>query len=533
MPISLILLFICSVSIANLEITVKPNKGWGKVSTSNIKELCKNVSLHFQEQLRDEHKIDGKLTIVYRAQGPVAFYRNFFGGNPNEYKIGLKVTDTHWSQFSYQFAHEFCHILMRHDTTHLNNPNIWFYESLCELANLWVIRRMGETWSWRAPYKGWQGWRHNLTNYANHLLNRQEIQYNGTGKQWLNKWESKMREDINTHFDYAKVSQLSYKFLRIFEKNPEAWNAVRQIPASKQKMDKFMSEWYNKVDIADKQFVKDIAKVMGINVVNKNLQILSEVDDHITYLTLIEGDTPIPNKIGLNPKNVDDTWTYWGEIRENFTNNLNRISIGGIEYDRGISVVPDYDLDSVLIYDLTGAKYNVFKGYIGLADEADINIGTNANASCNVGGSVIFIFEIDDKEIFKSDIIDGTMDPILVEFNIPIKSKQLKININSAEDTNWCDGAAIGNASLIKSNSLKQLKEDVNSDGQVDLTDVKIVRLGIKSNVSYNTDLNNDGKTDEIDVLLVKNKTIQEIAAAAPSLIRRKKITTWGALKSK
>ena len=235
------LLLILPVRIfADLRITVESNRGWGDDPTSNIKALCENVALHFQEQLRDEHK--------------------------DEYKIGLKVTDTYWAQFSYQFGHEFCHILMRHDITHRNNPNGWFYESLCELANLWVIRRMGETWAHRAPYDNWAGWRHNLTDYANNwMLSRPEVQYSGTGAEWLRRWEDTMRDNLTTS-DYATLAQLSYTFLHIFEDTPEAWNAVRQIPGSRKKMSEFMKDWHKNVDSQDKRFVEAIAKEMGISI---------------------------------------------------------------------------------------------------------------------------------------------------------------------------------------------------------------------------------------------------------------------------
>ena len=76
------------------------------------------------------------------------------------------------------------------------------------------------------------------------------------------------------------------------------------------------------------------------------------------------------------------------------------------------------------------------------------------------------------------------------------------------------------------------INTDVNSDGYVDLSDVLIVRSAIQNSVSYDTDVNGDGKTDEIDVLIVKAKAMEALAAAAPSLERRK-VTTWGTLKRK
>ena len=65
---------------------------------------------------------------------------------------------------------------------------------------------------------------------------------------------------------YHLVSQLSYKFLHIFEENPEAWNAVRKMPASTGEMSEYMQDWHDNVDTEDKQFVEAIADEMGITV---------------------------------------------------------------------------------------------------------------------------------------------------------------------------------------------------------------------------------------------------------------------------
>ena len=260
-----LLLLLPVTTFADLNITVEPNKGWGDAPTSNIKRLCENVALHFQEQLRDEHKVKGKLTIVYRPNGPIAFYRSYFGGAPDEYKIGLGVTGTYWSQFSYQFGHEFCHLMQNHDTTK-NSPNDWFEEAICELANLWVLKQMSETWAYRAPYGNWVNYRHSLASYARNLQNDTRSEYSGTGAEWLDEWEDRMRNNEPGVFNYKRVSQLSYKFLPIFEENPEAWNAVRQMPTSRSKMSEYMQDWYEAVDPEDKIFVEAIATEMGISV---------------------------------------------------------------------------------------------------------------------------------------------------------------------------------------------------------------------------------------------------------------------------
>lgn len=265
----LLLLLLPVMGFSDLTITVKTDARWGKAPTSNIARLCANVALHFQEQLREEHRINGKLTIVYRNP-PLAYYRSFFGGDPDEYQIGLAISTTFWDKLAYQFGHEFCHIMQNHDALHIANPdneNYWFHEAICELANVWVLLQMGETWEKRPPYSNWVSYRHNLTNYARNLLAKPETQYTGSGADWLSEWEDNLRKGYRAgFFTYARVSQLSYKFLPIFEEDPEAWNAVRQMPASSAKMSVYMQEWYNAVDTPDKAFVQSIAEIMGIQI---------------------------------------------------------------------------------------------------------------------------------------------------------------------------------------------------------------------------------------------------------------------------
>ena len=261
----LLLLLLPALTFADLTITVDYHRNWGNAPTSNIRKLSENVALHFQEVLRDEHKIDGKLKIVYYSRGPIAFYRSYFGGKSDEYKVGLKITGTYWNQMAYQFGHEFCHIMQNHDSLK-NNPNGWFHEAICELANVWVLRQMSETWLRRPPYPNWVDYRRHLKSYADNQLKDPDSQYAGTGAEWIAEWEERMHRDEPGVFTFERVCQLSYKFLPIFEEHPEAWNAVRQMPNSKKRIDGYMKDWYAAVDTEDKEHVAAIAKIMGIRV---------------------------------------------------------------------------------------------------------------------------------------------------------------------------------------------------------------------------------------------------------------------------
>ena len=157
--------------------------------------------------MRDEHKIDGEITVIYDPTSP-----KIWASGKGVFKIGLHVTDRDWAHFSYQFGHEFCHVIQHTDEFIGNNTNPqngWFYEAIAELANLWVIRRMSKTWAYRAPYDNWVDYRHVLADYAsNWMMSRQEVQYARTGAEWLQEWESKIRRGEPGAFTYARVSQL-------------------------------------------------------------------------------------------------------------------------------------------------------------------------------------------------------------------------------------------------------------------------------------------------------------------------------------
>ncbi|MYC77560.1 matrixin family metalloprotease [Candidatus Poribacteria bacterium] len=80
------------------------------------------------------------------------------------------------------------------------------------------------------------------------------------------------------------------------------------------------------------------------------------------------------------------------------------------------------------------------------------------------------------------------------------------------------------------------LREDVNQDGKVDSQDLIVVASNYGINPDKNStikpDVNLDGVVDKKDLELVLKK-MKDPGAAAPSLIKIKKTTTWGALKQK
>lgn len=511
------------VALANLDVTVQPSKNWGKTSTEDIRLLCENVVLHFQEQLSSNNKINGNLNIVQDDNGPIVYYRSDYGGGINDYKIGLSnaVTDYYqWCAMTYEVAHEFCHVLHNFEETSPHSLNRWFQEVLCQTANIWVIQRMSETWKNRPMKPGLEDYSSAFAKYAVFLSNRQERRYIGTASEWLTEWEDKLRAGNYNNLDYDVVTQLSYKLLPVFEDSPEAWNALRQLPKSNGKIQSYMNTWHRNVDSQYKRYVKDISEVMGIKISEPIL-----TDNNFVNLTFTYKD-----ESSLIPINGIEEWDGWrAGIWEKHPDG--NITNQPAQYwwfsERNIWSHWMYaHASSVVKYDISNLNAFEYGSYFGLT-----------NPTCGGAASMKMIVTADNIEIYNSDDILLEDHGVYIKFSIPPDTRILTIEIDDLGN-NGCDHYVLGEPKLFVSNnsineeSNNSLDCDVNKDGYVDLYDVMIVRSGINGKTSYDTDINNDGITDEVDLHIVKSIAIEAIAAAAPKK-RKIKLTTWGAIKSR
>ena len=136
----------------SLDIRVQANV-FGQASVADITVALRSAG---EELFRycSHTQLDG-IDVYYRADHPqIDLHRTREG----RIAIRLSARDTRWAQYSFQFAHEFCHALANFadhsqpPVSKLPNPNLWLEESLCETASLFVLRAMSRTWATHAPY---------------------------------------------------------------------------------------------------------------------------------------------------------------------------------------------------------------------------------------------------------------------------------------------------------------------------------------------------------------------------------------------
>jgi hypothetical protein len=200
---------------------------------------------------------------------------------------------------------------------------------------------------------------------------------------------------------------------------------------------------------------KQVAKE-DVNVQNDYDKVVKEdTRAGAVYLALAHGATPKANKCGLKPKNDAASWTGWGGPvgDENVTigegvGTRNEIVIGGTYFERGVGT----HAVATFVYDLTGADYKKFEGYVGMSDEKD-------PAECGAGGTSTFTFLVDGKEMFKSKQLSGTegganVPALKVEFDIPAGAKELTVQFGQPGDNIGCDHNALGDGKLLTSGAL-------------------------------------------------------------------------------
>lgn len=245
-----------------MQLSVLPSD-WGNAQLCDIKVLLEDTASHLNQLLR----IPFAGEIHVKAAPPNdATPRVFYRCSLHEpFVIQLATRNRLWSQYAFQFSHEFCHVLSHYESLR-DNPNNWFHETICELASVFTLRRMAKRWLTSPPYPNWADYAESLESYVQERLSRQEVQLpiGITLLAWLSSHEDELRED---RYQRDKNSLIAYALLPIFESEPKGWNSIGRFPNSQARLAVYLSDWYASVDSADKSFIVRLSDALGHTIV--------------------------------------------------------------------------------------------------------------------------------------------------------------------------------------------------------------------------------------------------------------------------
>lgn len=228
---------------------------WGTGVSSTIKAVLENVAWHMTRHLRD--RFDAVVEVENSAAGPMIELRM---PSQTVYRIHLKTKNQLWAQYSYQFAHEFCHLLSNYEQR-FGKPNQWIEESVCEMAALFTLRSMGVTWKQSPPYPQGVNFAKHLTEYAATEARKVETQ-TPEGEAWEGWFLGHEASSRSNPYNRVGNRIVALRMLPLFEEDPTGWNAIRRLPASEATIDEFLAQWKEAADSRDRAFIERIQRAL-------------------------------------------------------------------------------------------------------------------------------------------------------------------------------------------------------------------------------------------------------------------------------
>jgi hypothetical protein len=233
--------------------------GWGTAGTAEIGPVLKSAAALLWKYF--PHARLEPFVVVRGREGPIVHYqRNIMG----EIVMKLDTQDYLWCQYTYQFSHEFCHILsgFREDAL---NRNRWFEETLCEVASLFVLRRLTDAWQAQPPVEAWRSYAPEFRHYADQVMDsRSRI-----GDGHLGDFYRKHRKTLeNTPRERPLNGAMALPLLALLEGSPESWEAISWLNrAPSQEGDTladYLNRWRAAVPARHRGFTGKVVKLFGL-----------------------------------------------------------------------------------------------------------------------------------------------------------------------------------------------------------------------------------------------------------------------------
>ena len=232
--------------------------GFGEASKADIRALLVSTGRELWRWF-PEYEVE-PFVVTRGRKGPIVLYNR---NDRGEIVMRLDTQGLSWSQYAYQFAHEFCHILCGFDED--DCPNEWFEETLCETASLYAMRAMAKSWEHDAPYRNWVEYRHALKQYADDVIDSREQLKPEEVAAFFKKHQAKL-EESSTLRDLNGA--MSVVLLAMFEEDPKRWEAVRWLNPSPNKdgqtFTQYLQAWHDAAPKRHQSFIREVAELYGI-----------------------------------------------------------------------------------------------------------------------------------------------------------------------------------------------------------------------------------------------------------------------------
>jgi hypothetical protein len=208
-----------------LDIRVQADE-FGRVSPADITAVLQSAGSQLWRYC-PRTQLNG-LDVYHRTDHPQIDFKLTSAGR---IAIGLATQDTYWAQYSFQFAHEFCHALANYSNNQrqvipsTRNANLWLEESLCETASLFTLRAMSREWQNSPPFPAWRNYAPWLNAYVERRLALPEhhLPAGTPFPVWLRSNQSALRQNSDLR---DRNTIIATRLLPLFEAEPRGWETL-------------------------------------------------------------------------------------------------------------------------------------------------------------------------------------------------------------------------------------------------------------------------------------------------------------------
>jgi hypothetical protein len=243
-----------SAEVPRLRLEIDQNE-WGTASREDIQAVCESAGRELTSYFPGR-KLEPIKVGQANGGSPITLFKR---GDSGEIRMLLNTRDTFWAQFAFQFGHELCHVLCNYREA--NNPQLWFEESLCETASLFVMRRMADSWKIDPPYYNWKSFAPAFDNYVDERISSTAKIEESSLADWYRNHRSQLESNA-TNRELNQVVAVKV-LLPLLQMNPQHWQALNHLNQwdAKQRLTfaEYLQDWHDRVPVEHKAFVATIA----------------------------------------------------------------------------------------------------------------------------------------------------------------------------------------------------------------------------------------------------------------------------------
>lgn len=248
------------VSSRKLGLTIKvEGEGWGSVRKEKIESVLYSVADELMSRL--PKKLSVPIVVTHTDGNPVALYGR---GENGEYRVALHAKEENWHLYTYEFAHELCHILSNYEENArpgASRYNQWFEETLCETASLYTLKNLAVTWKNFPPSPNWSKETEKLNRFFDLLIaeGHRQLPPHAPLSDWLMSNEERLRQNPYLREKNEVVANL---LLPLFQRNPENWSSLSYLNLdpgdARGSLQDYLRNWYLNAPAEHKTFIADV-----------------------------------------------------------------------------------------------------------------------------------------------------------------------------------------------------------------------------------------------------------------------------------